>query len=184
MATYREFREQAKRRRRKRVLRRALVFLLAVLVILGLAFLITRLMKGGAPGGASGSSAPQSVSQPQSAASAPESGGAASQAPAPAQDPGDTSWNQMGPVEQTLNYSVNNPDYRLIALPENGVVDYTYRGDNDQWRVPMYATRDVHIDKNTRISQFRIMKNQPPLVFTRVEHLTGPDRGGFGSTGK
>ena len=23
-----------------------------------------------------------------------------------------------------------------------------------------------------------------PLVFTRVEHLTGPDRGGFGSTGK
>ena len=62
MATYREFREQAKRRRRKRVLRRALVFLLAVLVILGLAFLITRLMKGGAPGGASGSSAPQSVS--------------------------------------------------------------------------------------------------------------------------
>ena len=65
-----------------------------------------------------------------------------------------------------------------------GVVDYTYRGDNDQWRVPMYATRDVHIDKNTRISQFRIMKNQPPLAFTRVEHLTGPDRGGFGSTGK
>lgn len=126
MATYREFREQAKRRRRKRALRRMLVFVLAVLVILGLAFLITRLMKGGAPDGASGSSAAQSVSQPQSAASAPESGGAASQAPAPAQDPGDTSWNQMGPVEQTLNYSVNNPDYRLIALPENGVVDYTY----------------------------------------------------------
>ena len=72
----------------------------------------------------------------------------------------------------------------LLQANSMGVVDYTYRGDNDQWCVPMYATRDVHIDKNTRISQFRIMKNQPPLVFTRVEHLTGPDRGGFGSTGK
>ena len=75
-------------------------------------------------------------------------------------------------------------NYGLLQANSMGVVDYTYRGDNDQWRVPMYATRDVHIDKNTRISQFRIMKNQPPLVFTRVEHLTGPDRGGFGSTGK
>ena len=75
-------------------------------------------------------------------------------------------------------------NYGLLQANSMGVVDYTYRGDNDQWHVPMYATRDVHVDKNTRICQFRIMKNQPPLVFTRVEHLTGPDRGGFGSTGK
>ena len=57
-------------------------------------------------------------------------------------------------------------NYGLLQANSMGVVDYTYRGDNDQWRVPMYATRDVHIDKNTRISQFRIMKNQPPLAFT------------------
>ena len=75
-------------------------------------------------------------------------------------------------------------NYGLLQANSMGVVDYTYRGDNDQWRVPMYATRDVHIDKNTRICQFRIMENQPALVFTRVERLTGPDRGGFGSTGK
>ena len=75
-------------------------------------------------------------------------------------------------------------NYGILQTNSMGVVDYTYRGDNDQWHVPMYATRDVHVDKNTRICQFRIMKNQPPLVFTRVEHLTGPDRGGFGSTGK
>ena len=47
-----------------------------------------------------------------------------------------------------------------------------------------YATRDVTIEKNARICQFRIMKNQPRLTFTKVEHLDGPDRGGFGSTGK
>ena len=68
-------------------------------------------------------------------------------------------------------------NYGLLQANSMGVVDYTYRGDNDQWRVPMYATRDVHVDKNTRICQFRIMKNQPPLVFTRVEHLTGPGPG-------
>ena len=54
----------------------------------------------------------------------------------------------------------------------------------DQWRMPAYATRDVTIEKNARICQFRIMKNQPRLTFTKVEHLDGPDRGGFGSTGK
>ena len=58
-------------------------------------------------------------------------------------------------------------NYGLLQANSMGVVDYTYRGDNDQWHVPMYATRDVHVDKNTRICQFRIMKNQPPLVFTR-----------------
>ena len=72
----------------------------------------------------------------------------------------------------------------LLQTNSMGVVDYTYRGDGDQWRMPAYATRDVTIEKNARICQFRIMKNQPRLTFTKVEHLDGPDRGGFGSTGK
>ena len=72
----------------------------------------------------------------------------------------------------------------LLQTNSMGVVDYTYRGDGDQWRMPAYATRDVTIEKNARICQFRIVQNQPRLTFTRVEHLDGPDRGGFGSTGK
>ena len=50
--------------------------------------------------------------------------------------------------------------------------------------MPVYATRDVTIEKGARICQFRIMKNQPQLEFLTVDHLDGPDRGGFGSTGK
>ena len=65
-----------------------------------------------------------------------------------------------------------------------GVVDYSYRGDNDQWRMPVYATRDTVIEKGARICQFRIMKNQPALEFVKVEKLEDADRGGFGSTGK
>ena len=44
--------------------------------------------------------------------------------------------------------------------------------------------RLIPLEPNARICQFRIMQNQPPLRFTRVERLEGPDRGGFGSTGK
>lgn len=75
-------------------------------------------------------------------------------------------------------------NYGILQINSMGVVDGSYRGDNDQWRMPVYATRDVTIEKNARICQFRIVRNQPPLTFTRVEHLDGPDRGGFGSTGK
>ena len=75
-------------------------------------------------------------------------------------------------------------NYGILQTNSMGVVDYTYRGDGDQWYMPAYATRDVTIEQNARICQFRIMKNQPQLVFQRVEHLDGPDRGGFGSTGK
>ena len=75
-------------------------------------------------------------------------------------------------------------NYGILQTNSVGVVDCSYCGDNDQWHMPVYATRDVTIEKGARICQFRIMKNQPPLLFTRVEHLDAPDRGGFGSTGK
>ena len=75
-------------------------------------------------------------------------------------------------------------NYGILQTNSMGVVDYSYRGDGDEWRMPVYATRDVTIEKGARICQFRIVRNQPPLTFTRVEHLDGPDRGGFGSTGK
>ena len=75
-------------------------------------------------------------------------------------------------------------NYGILQTNSMGVVDCSYCGDNDQWRMPVYATRDVVIERGARICQFRIMRNQPELTFTRVEHLDGPDRGGFGSTGK
>ncbi len=75
-------------------------------------------------------------------------------------------------------------NYGILQTNSMGVVDGSYCGDNDQWRMPVYATRDVTIERFARICQFRIMRNQPELAFTRVEHLDGPDRGGFGSTGK
>lgn len=74
-------------------------------------------------------------------------------------------------------------NYGILQTNSTGVIDYTYRGDNDQWKMPAYATRNVVIPRGARICQFRIVRNQPQLTFEQVEHLDGPDRGGFGSTG-
>ncbi len=74
-------------------------------------------------------------------------------------------------------------NYGILQTNSMGVIDYTYRGDNDQWKMPAYATRNVVIPRGARICQFRIVRNQPQLTFEQVEHLDGPDRGGFGSTG-
>ena len=75
-------------------------------------------------------------------------------------------------------------NYGILQTNSMGVVDYSYRGDGDEWKMPVYAARDTTSEKGARICQFRIMKNQPALNFVRVEHLEGQDRGGFGSTGK
>lgn len=74
-------------------------------------------------------------------------------------------------------------NFGILQSNAFGIVDETYRGDNDQWFFPAYATRDVELHVNDRICQFRIEKHQPSISFVEKEHLEGKDRGGFGSTG-
>ena len=75
-------------------------------------------------------------------------------------------------------------NFGVIQANHCGVVDGSYCGDNDMWRMPVIAMRDTQIHVNDRICQFRIMKNQPEILFEEVEHLEGKDRSGFGTTGK
>ena len=72
----------------------------------------------------------------------------------------------------------------IIQTNSMGVVDCSYCGDNDMWRMPVIAMKDTEIHVNDRICQFRIFKNQPVIKFDEVSHLEGTDRGGFGSTGR
>ena len=74
-------------------------------------------------------------------------------------------------------------NWGLLQTNSVGVVDGSYCGDNDMWRMPVYATRDTVIHVNDRVAQFRIMKNQPRISFEEVKSLGHADRGGFGSTG-
>ncbi len=75
-------------------------------------------------------------------------------------------------------------NFGIIQTNHQGVIDGSYCGDNDQWFMPAYAVRDTQIHVNDRICQFRIMENQPKLVFDEVVSLDNADRGGHGSTGK
>lgn len=74
-------------------------------------------------------------------------------------------------------------NFGIIQTNHQAVIDFSYRGDNDQWFMPVLAMRDTEIHVNDRICQFRIMKNQPVIEFEEADFLDGTNRGGFGSTG-
>jgi len=73
--------------------------------------------------------------------------------------------------------------YGLFMANSFAVIDTTYCGDNDVWKNIWYATRDVDIPINTRLSQFRIIETMPKIDIVKVDHLGNMDRGGYGSTG-
>lgn len=78
--------------------------------------------------------------------------------------------------------------FGIIHVDDLGVIDNSYKGDNDQWFLPVIAVRDTTIKANDRICQFRIHKTMRAecgnIEFDEVETLGNPDRGGLGSTGR
>ena len=74
--------------------------------------------------------------------------------------------------------------FGVICANSMGIIDNSYSGNTDEWKFPAIAIRDTAIRKGDRICQFRIIKNQPPIIFEEVEQLNEKSRGGFGSTGR
>ena len=72
----------------------------------------------------------------------------------------------------------------IIQTNHMGVIDNSYCGDDDIWGFPAFATRDVHIEKNSRICQFRLVKKMKKVDFKTVKSLGNKNRGGWGSSGK
>lgn len=72
----------------------------------------------------------------------------------------------------------------ILLANSIGIIDESYKGDNDEWYFPAYAVRDTFIRKNERICQFRIIKHQPMIHLMEVDHLGNDDRRGIGSTGR
>ena len=85
--------------------------------------------------------------------------------------------------------------YGIIMVNSEGIIDEAYCGDNDEWKFPAIATRDIVIPSGTRIAQFRIQLSQKANVWQKlkwlfssginlqkVSSLGNPDRNGFGST--
>lgn len=75
-------------------------------------------------------------------------------------------------------------NYGLLQTNSFGLIDESYCGDDDVWMFPALATRDMYIEKNTRIAQFRINKKMGDVEFEVVDEMGNEIRGGFGSTGR
>ena len=83
--------------------------------------------------------------------------------------------------------------YGLIQTNSIGVIDNTYCGEDDEWKMSALATRAITIPKGTRIAQFRIQLSQKASIWQRIKWLLGSkpklktvyslsknSRGGFG----
>lgn len=87
--------------------------------------------------------------------------------------------------------------FGIIVPNAFGVIDNSYCGNRDEWKMAALAIRETVINKGDRICQFRIQLSQKATFWQKlkwlfsskieiesVNNLTNESRGGFGSTGK
>lgn len=86
--------------------------------------------------------------------------------------------------------------HRVLQANSCGLIDWEYRGNDDEWKFPAYAIgNDVVLHKGDRICQFRIQLSQKATVWQKVKwlfsngiklkkvkSLSDKSRGGFGTT--
>ena len=75
-------------------------------------------------------------------------------------------------------------NFGILQTNSMGIIDNSYCGDEDYWKLPVIAMRDTVIKKGDRICQFRIMEKMSNIEVEIVKSLGNENRGGFGSTGK
>lgn len=73
--------------------------------------------------------------------------------------------------------------FGFIQTNSMGLIDESYCGDEDEWKLPVMFVRNGKINKGDRICQFRIEKKMPMITIAVVNSLGNMPRGGFGSTG-
>ena len=85
--------------------------------------------------------------------------------------------------------------WNIELANSQGVIDESYKGDEDEWKFITKAFKAVEIPKGTRICQFRIMPKMNAGILTKlkwlfsngvelikVDSLNNKNRGGIGST--
>lgn len=75
-------------------------------------------------------------------------------------------------------------NFGILQTNSMGIIDNSYCGDEDYWKLPVIAMRDTVIKRGDRICQFRIMEKMSNIEVEIVNTLGNENRGGFGSTGK
>lgn len=73
--------------------------------------------------------------------------------------------------------------YGFLQVNSVGVIDEIYCGDDDEWFITFFATRDGYVEKYDRIGQFRLMAKMEQFEFEPVLVLGNDNRGGYGTSG-
>lgn len=84
----------------------------------------------------------------------------------------------------------------IVQANAYAVIDNTYCGNNDEWKLPVFTLKYTTIKAGTRIAQFRIQLSQKATMWQKikwlfsnkielvqVDNLSENNRGGIGSTG-
>ena len=87
-------------------------------------------------------------------------------------------------------------NYEIIQTNSIGIIDNSYSGDSDEWKMPVISFANTTINKRDRICQFKIQLSQKATMWQKikwllssgikveeVESLGDNNRGGFCSTG-
>lgn len=85
--------------------------------------------------------------------------------------------------------------WNIEVANSQAIIDESYKGDEDEWKLITKAFKAVEIPKGTRICQFRIMPKMNAGILTKlkwlfsngvefikVDSLNNKNRGGIGST--
>lgn len=82
----------------------------------------------------------------------------------------------------------------VIQTNSEGIIDHSFCGNDDVWKMSVLATRNANIPKGTPIAQFRIQLSQKATLWqklkwlfsskielVKVDSLDNQNRGGFGT---
>ena len=74
-------------------------------------------------------------------------------------------------------------NFKAMVVNGVGLIDDSYNGDNDEWRVQVLFLDDVEVKRGDRLCQFTLEK-MIEVEFEEVDTLNNKNRGGFGTSGK
>lgn len=91
----------------------------------------------------------------------------------------------------------STPKLNVFQTNAKAIIDNSFRGGEDEWRLWLTALADTIINEGDRICQFRIVLSQKATMWQKlkwlfssgiklkeVKELKSSDRGGIGTTGK
>ena len=70
-----------------------------------------------------------------------------------------------------LPRSSSYKNYGFIVTNSKGIIDQTYCGDHDEWKLPIVSLEPTTIHKGDRVAQFRVQLSQKATLWQKIKWL-------------